>query len=440
MPRQKKSASLVKIHKSPIPPLRQSTQETMACPRFYTEVFIKGNKTPGGLEAARGTEIHKTMAAYLSHCARKQVGMDLDAFENFSHGAGPQAARILSGLRDGFVVDYDHLLATELSMALDEKFHPTDVNAEIEGVSTDSGLPVCYQGTLDGVYVFRSENRILIDDFKSHARAFEPSETMQAKMYALFIYQHFNWVESVTFRLIFVRYRSLTRVVEYTRQDVPKLIEEVRAARERQKMIHVDYDSGKDVEVISGAMCIYCPLLSNRQCPISEWNPQMQFEPVDRLKFLLWYSSFSKVNSKTLREYVNGTGNKVILKDYNGKNYVFGPVESESKVYPLFRATADGIEMDNQGRPVMPIVELLTDYAYATPDDTAWMGKLVISATKLNSALGTKKRAVIDQAVSDTADKVTKATLKVSKPLDSIEEEDDTDGEEDEWKEDGDEF
>jgi hypothetical protein len=426
----------------------------MACPRFYTEVFIKGNKPPGGLEAARGTEIHKTMALYLSHCARKSVGMDLDAFESFSHGAGPQAARILSGLRDGFVVDHEHLFATELGMALDEHFQPTDVATEVEGISGDSGLPPCYQGTLDGVYVFRTENKILVDDFKSHARAFEPSETMQAKMYALFIYQHFTWVETVVFRLTFVRYKNMTRTVEYTRQDVPKLIEEAKAARERQKTIHVSFDGGKEIEAISGAQCVYCPLLSNRECPISQWNPQMQLEPVDRLRYLLWYSAFSKVNSKTLRDYVNGTGKRVVLKDYNGKAYVFGPVESESSVYPLFRTTGESIATrcdcgkqfdyvpenglcpkckEGRVRPIMPIADLIVeDYAFGNTGDTAWMGKLVISSTKLNSYLGTKKRAFLDQACQDTADKVTKATLKVSKPLDAVpdeEQEEDSEGE-----------
>jgi hypothetical protein len=365
--------------------------------------------------------------------------MDLDAFEIFSLGAGPQAYKILMGLRDGFVVDHDHLFATELSMALDENLQPTDVATELQGITVDSGLPSAYQGTLDGVYIFRQENKVMVDDFKSHARAFEPSETMQAKMYSLFIFQIFSWVETVVFRLTFVRYKNMTRSVEYKREELPKLIEEIKAARERQKTIHVKYDAGDEIEAISGSQCVYCPLLSNRQCPISEWNPQMQFEPVDRLKFMLWYSAFSKVNNKTLRDYVNGTGRKVVLKDYNGKAYVFGPVESESKVYPLFKATPNGIEMDNQGRPVMPIVELLTDYAYATPDDTEWMGKLVISATKLNSALGAKKRAVIDQAVSDTADKVTKAPLKVSKPLDVFEDEDE-EQDENEWSDDGDEF
>jgi hypothetical protein len=408
----------------------------MACPRFYTEVFIKGNRLPGGIEAARGTEIHRTMAAYLSHCARKKVGMDLEAFETFSHGAGQQAAKILSGLRDGYVVDHEHLLATELSMALDENLQPTDIASEIEGIVSDSGLPASYQGTLDGVYAFREEAKMLVDDFKSHARPFD-ADTPQGKEYSLFIFQHFEWVQTVVFRLTFVRYKNLSRTMEYQREDVPKLIEELKAARERQKMIHLKYDSSEEIEAISGAGCIYCPLLSNRGCPISEYNPQMQFEPVDRLKFMLWYSAFSKVNNKTLREYVNETGKNVVLRDYNGKAYIFGPVESESNVYPLFQATEKGIAVDPQGNPSMPIVSLLMDYAHSTPDDTAWMGKLVISSTKLNSYLGTKKRAFLDQACQDTADKVTKATLKVSKPLDSVpDEEPDEESEDSEWGED----
>ena len=429
---KKKSTELVQISKSPIPPLRQSTQETMACPRFYTEVFIKGRKVPGGLEAARGTEIHKTMAAYLSHCARKQVGMDLDAFETFSRGAGPQAYRILSGLRDGYVVDWNHLFATEIGMALDEKFQPTEVSNELGGVSVDTGLPSAYQGTLDGLYIFREENKVLIDDFKSHSRPFDPDDKPQSKEYATFAFQHFTWAQEVTFRLTFVRYKNLTRSVTYTREQLPVLMETLKAARARQETLHVKYDAGEEIEAISGAGCVYCPLLSNRECPIAEYNPQSQLTPEDRLKYLLWYAAFSKVNSKTLRDYVDGTGKKVILRDYNGKSYVFGPVESESSVYPLFKSTATGIATDPDGNPVMPIIGLLMDYAHSTPDDTSWMGKLVISSTKLNSALGTKKRAFLDIAIGDTADRVTKSSLKVSKPLDTIEEEE-QDEEENEW-------
>jgi len=435
---KKKSTDLVQITKSPIPPLRQSTQTTMACPRFYVESFIKGNKSPSGLDAARGTEIHKTMAAYLSHCARKQLKMDLDTFEKFSRGAGPQAYKILSGLRDGYVCDFDHLFATEISMALDENLHPTDLIPELEGICKDSGRPAFYQGTLDGVYVFREEKRILIDDFKSHMKPFD-ADTEQSKEYATFIFQHFDWVQEVEFRLTFVRYRNLSRSVKYTREEVPVLIETLKAARARQETLHVKYDAGEEIEAISGANCIYCPLLSNRACPIADWNPQLQLDPVDRLKYHLWYSAFSKVNNAALKDYVDGTGKKVVLRDYNGKCYSYGPTETESDVYPLFQATADGIATDREGNPSLPIVSLLMDYAHSTPGDTGWFGKLSISGTELKSKLKAKSRAFLHQAITDTAEKVTKVKMKVSKPLDSIDEEPEDDNDEGNW-EDSDEF
>jgi hypothetical protein len=434
---KRSSKDLVQIKKSPISPWHQSTEQLTSCPLFYVTAEIKGKKQPGGMESARGNQVHKTGAAYAAWCAHKGVAMDLDAFDRFAQGAGPAAAKILVGMRESYQCDFAHLLATEVPMSLDEFFQPTDVVGSIEGISGDSGLPPCYSGTLDALYIFREEAKAIVDDLKTHPRPYDPEETLQAKMYSLFIFQHFSWIQEVKFRLWFVRYKNLMREVIYTRQNIPALIEAVKAARARQVMIHADYDAGKEIEAIPGAQCIYCPLLSNRGCPISEYNPQMQFELVDRLKFMLWYSAFSKVNNKTLRDYVNGTGKNVILRDYNGKSYVFGPVESESNVYPLFKATEKGIATDPDGNPIMPIVGLLMDYAHATPDDTEWMGKLVISSTKLNSYLGTKKRAFLDQACQDTADKVTKATLKVSKPLDSVpDEEPEEESEEGEWRDD----
>jgi hypothetical protein len=68
----------------------------------------------------------------------------------------------------------------------------------------------------------------------------------------------------------------------------------------------------------------------------------------------------------------------------------------------------------------MPIIDQIEDYAFGNPGDTEWIGKLVISGTKLNSALGAKKRSFLDQSISDTADTVTKVKMKVSKPLDSL--------------------
>jgi hypothetical protein len=416
---------------------------------MYTEIFIKGNRPPSGLDAARGTEIHKTMAEYLSHCARKSVGMDLDAFEKYSHGSGPQAYKILSGLRDGYIVDWNQFFAAEISMALDEYFRPTDIAKVMEGIVKSSGLPAVYQGTLDGLYIFREELKILIDDFKSHVRPYSPDDPKykaQGDEYATFVLIYFPWVQTVEFRLTFVRYKNLTRSVSYTREDLPKLIEGLKAARERQKLIHEKYDAGQEIEAISNDNCVYCPLLSNLKCPISQWNPLMQLSPEEWVKFDLFYSAFSKVNRARMKALVQGTGKNITLRDYNGKAYVYGPNETESSVYPLFQGTGKSIAMrcdcgavfdyvpedglcptcqDRKVVPILPIVDELMSYGEGNVKDTEWFGKLVISSTELNSKLGAKKRSFLDQSCNDKADKVTKVKMKVSKPLDALPESED---------------
>ena len=164
----------------------------------------------------------------------------------------------------------------------------------------------------------------------------------------------------------------------------------------------------------------------------------MQLSDEDRLRFKIWDGVFGRVNTKVLSDKVNATGRDIIIKDYNGKAYKFGPEETESLVLPLFQATADGIAMDAEGNPALPIVSLLLDYAHSTPDDTKWMAKAAISSSSIASYLKAKARVNIHQAIQDTAEKVTKVKLKVSKPLDAIPDEEPD--EESEWSEEGEDF
>lgn len=429
----KNKAELVQITSSPIPPWHQSTEFMTSCPTFYAEAEIKGNKLPGGMESARGNEIHHTAAKYAAYCAENQIPMDLNMFDHLAKGAGPVAASILAGMRDTLRIDWKNLIATELPLSLDENFRPTDVEEALAGICVSSGKTAHYSGKLDNFYGFREEYSAEITDYKSHPRPFEPSETLQAKTYTVFVFAHFSWVQKITFRLIFVRYANLTRSVTFTREDMPKLIEALKSARERQKIIHADYDAGKELEAIAGNHCLYCPLLANATCPIAKWNPAMNLTPEQRLNFSLFYSQFSRANNKAMKEYVDGTGKSIRLLDYNGKAYLYGPVPSEGKIYPLFKALADGLEVNNQGRPVLPVVELLIDHAHAFPEDTAWMKKLVISSTEMNSYLGAKKRVLLDQAVSDVSEKVSRVKLAVSKPLENLPDEVSDEDEEEEF-------
>ncbi len=433
---KKPSSQLVQITKSPIPPLHQSTELMTACALFYIEAVIKGNKRPGGIESARGRQVHKVGSDIASWCAHKGVSMDLEAFDRFAKGAGAMATKILVGMRESYSVDFSHLLATELTMSLDENFQPTEVPDAVGGIVADSGLPPHFQGILDTLFLFRESLGAQSDDMKTHPRPYDPSDpdkALQGKMYSLFILQHFPWVMEVKFRLVFVRFKNLYKEVIYTRADLPSLIETVKAARERQKMIHFNYDNKIEMEATPGDHCQYCSMLTDRSCPVGQMNENMQLSDEDRLRFKIWDSIFSRANTKVLTAKVQATGRNIVVRDFNGKSYTYGPVESESKVYPLFQATADGIATDKEGNPIMPIVSLLLDQTLVPPDDREWLGKLVISSTKMESPLKAKKRVLAHQVITDAADKVTKAPLKVSKPLDAVEDEPDEDGDGDDW-------
>ena len=413
------------------PPLHQSTVYVMACPLFYITVrklAKRKKRLPASLESSRGNEVHAAMSRYVAWCAYKEKKMDPIAFDEFAKGAGPLAAKILAGIRDTYEVDFGHLLLTETTMALDDDLQPTNVATALEAFVADSGNEPAYEGTPDAIFAFKADRRMQIVDYKTHPRPFEPGDTVQAKEYTLFCFQHFPWVETVVFQLVFVRYRNMVRSVTYTRDDIPMLVDAVRSARARQLALHESYKRGEEIPAIPGPQCQYCPLLANKTCPIAEFNPAMQFTPEERLRFALWYREFSKVNNEALKAYIQATGRSVKMQDGNGRWIKYGPVETESMVFPLFEMEGRGkyrrLVLDNQGRPKMPVVELLLDYVHSEESDQAFLGNLVISATKLNEARRTNKRVDLDQALQDTMPKIPKSRLKASKPLETLEDED----------------
>jgi hypothetical protein len=124
-----------------------------------------------------------------------------------------------------------------------------------------------------------------------------------------------------------------------------------------------------------------------------------------------------------MKAYVQEKGRPVVLKDFNGRAYTYGPVETESEVYPVFKFNSNGMEFRDPANPVLPIIDLLIDYAVDNQADIGWMRNIVISSTSMRKYLKTAKRAFLDQAIEDTVEKVTKTPLRVSRPLDAVPEE-----------------
>jgi hypothetical protein len=409
-------SDLVHITPEVIPPTRQSHEIMTSCPVNYATQVIEHRQMPGGMDAARGTDIHDVSAKYQNHCALKEVKMDLEAFDRLAKGAGAEASRILSGIRDNWQIDYAHLLVTECKMALDGQFRPTHVQEALRSVCSDSGEPAEYEGTPDAIYVYRDEKRVYIPDLKSHARAFDPDDTLQAKMYSIFCFQHFDWAETITFELIFCRYKNLRRSVTFTRKDIPMLVEAVKSQRSRQIAIHVDYAAGNALQAISGKQCRYCTRSTDLTCPIASMNDYIKVKPEDGLRYILWYGDFAAKMKRLLAEYVDATGRDIILRDYNGKIVKYGPVPSESSLYPIFVRKDKSILRDPHGDPIMPIIGEILEWIKEEPLDADWVPKLLISSTELNKPLGANKRAILDQRIQDLAIKVSKPQLKITYP------------------------
>jgi hypothetical protein len=117
-----------------------------------------------------------------------------------------------------------------------------------------------------------------------------------------------------------------------------------------------------------------------------------------------------------LADYVDATGRDIILRDYNGKIVKYGPVPSESSLYPIFVRKDKSILRDPHGDPIMPIIGEILEWIKEEPLDADWVPKLLISSTELNKPLGTNKRANLDQRIQDLAVKVSKPQLKVTYP------------------------
>jgi hypothetical protein len=358
-----------------IPPLRQSLVEVMSCPHSYAFQVIEGKQMPGGLQSARGVEIHQVMSRYIAHCARRKVAADWAKFDELALGAGPEAAEILNGLRDSYAVDWEHVYETEFA------------------VGSDDGDA---QGTLDNL-LFLTQLKAKIEDFKSHPRPFEP-DTDQSRRYSFLVFENFPDVQEVTFELIFVRYANCRRSVTFTREDdLPVLRQHMVNSRLRQMRIHEQHAAGQTLPAYPGNPCQYCPLLQKPfACPISETNPETT-DPQEWLRFVIWAGHARGVAMQALKNHVDASGIPVEVMDGNERPTQIGFHDHETRRFPL--------EM---------VLEALSDWQEASGEDLK--PKLFVSSTKLKQYAGEKKRAILDQYLKDHAELVSRPKFDIKVP------------------------
>ena len=401
--------NLPQIRKAP--PLSQSKVKLMACPRSYRAIVIDGLKPPPSKPSDRGTEVHDVAARYTDHCVAEQVPADWTAFDRIAQAVGAEAYAILEGVRDNYIVDYEHVAGTEIWFCLDDKFRPIDVPNDSDRWTREQkevwelANNVAYSGTIDVGLLNGTDGEV--QDWKSNMRPFDAPDE-QSDEYALAWFQLNPQIKTVIFRFRFVRYAHCERPAEYTREDLPRLMAALEHHRAKQLAIHANPESA---EAIPSKQCLYCPLLK-KGCPIDPTvNPYASPDMLQRVKRAVYLSYAVAENNATLKEWVDATGEALEYTDGTGNRYLYGPKATESQEFPL-----------------LPVVEKLIDWKGAAPDDVAWFDKLRVSATKLKSFLKAKKRATLDQAIRDVSVPVSRVKTELYKPVNE------SDGEEENYQ------
>lgn len=367
----------------------------MACPHSYL-IQIEGVRMPESDVSHRGTQVHHVMAQYVRECTGRKITSDPKLFDQLAKAVGSEAGGILDGMRDNHPVDWQHVLATEIVLALDEDFMPTyfwvdehgEVRTDVRGVKIEripgveySEKPAAYIGTLDVLML--ANIAALVRDYKSHWRPFDP-DTFQSKLYPLLVLQHFTQVEKVTFELIFVRYRNVRRQVSFERENMVGLMREVERARQRQIEYHEAKAADRDVPVLPGDHCQYCVLLHNLQCPIRESNPSANVPIEERLRFQIWADKMREANMPIIKSFVDAN-DPLTVTDANGTRYTANYHEKESEVYLALETVAMCMEWNDANGGM----------------EKAFLAGLTISSSSIKSKLKANKRADLHKRMRD---------------------------------------
>lgn len=356
------------------PTLSQSRQHLLACPHLYRVSVIEGRAEADNQYAARGREIHDVLYEYVIHLVETEQQSDLDRFDELLASAmSGDAHDILEAMRGQIAIDPEQVLCAERRFYLDDQFEPITEDLDAEARAAYDGKP--------DLVLLIDETTAKIPDYKSHWQITD-ADTFQGRQYATLIFCHFPFVETVIFELQFVRYGGTVRQAQYTRDQLPMLKKTLERERKRQLFLHSLGENDIGLQAMPGDHCAYCPLLHSG-CPVAEVNPMVNQSPEDRLRFELWATAALRVNTAALQAHVNASG-PVTIEDGNGQRYT-----------RHFRLK------DRVTFPLMPVVKAIEEWLAQHPDDTSWVHKLAIRATKLKGYLKTKKRAALKQRIDE---------------------------------------
>lgn len=369
-----------------IPPLSQSLFEQMACPFLYATKQVRGLPQPTSEPAERGRVIHEVIRDYIRHLIETKQPTDYAKLDELVEASpySEEVAEVLEKFKTDYFFEPEALFAAELPIQLGKDFQP---------IQQGSNWIPTFQGTLDLVSL-ESSTVAIVDDWKSFWQVTTP-DSFQAKFYPLLLMCLNPGLERVIFRLQFVRY-GVSRQVEYTRADLPKLKKMAERERARQLRYHEEATTGReDLPAAPGRQCTYCPLVANG-CPMATTNPYATMIPEERVQFGLYLEQAKKENDRILKDHVNQNG-PILYVDGAGNRFEGGFKLKTQRSYPLVAGTA-----------------VLDRWMLDTHEDLR--GKLTIGG--LSSPIKAKKRTALKEQMEAVAEETSRTEFGIRKAKD----------------------
>jgi hypothetical protein len=367
------TSSLVQIE-----PLSQSGYEQMACGHGYRAIHVRGMGRAGSTWADLGQEAHRLISEYINHLVETRQATDYDFFDALTSGAPPEALDGMDRVRETLVIEPEKVYGTEQYIGLDKDFSLVVMERVEHGHRSGGDPRIEYEGTLD-LILLHSRTEAEIPDWKNHFYIAAP-ESFQSKFYPLLLFCAMPSLQVIHFRLEYLRWGA-SRVVTFTRDDVPRLKRMATAARRRQsKLISLETEP----KATPHKGCMYCPLLLNG-CPIDKSNPYGKLSAAERLRLQVYLEAAVKVNQSILKEWAEKE--PIAVKDENGATYTGCFVPRKRTRYALDNA--------------LPIIDA---WDREHPND-ALRPNLAIGASELNEpAKAQKKRPGLADTLGTVAE------------------------------------
>jgi hypothetical protein len=380
--------------------LSKSTEKATGCERYFAGRHLEGMPREAASSlAGTGTDFHAYRAAYVDHLVAVSLPADPDWVERWLETAdvSDEAREMIERDAAAFQINPDIVFGTELFLSVDEEFRPLENEPNPEPGRGPKNAKAFLHGTLDHLEIDGPDAWIV--DAKSGWSTQNVKE-YEGAHYALLVFAHFPYVNTITFEWDFIRAGGRKPLV-FERADLPSLQLRAKARHRYMRDIVRRWEAGEELAVNPQAgLCHFCTLT----CPLREavtrkivaFPPIQNAEDAQKVAILTYLAKTTvRMGEELLKPYLND----------NGPLDLGGGLTAEVKP-----GNTDSFSL----RSTLSVLGF-EGVPEKSPKWDISLESLLVSGTKLKSFAAAKKRAGLKEELDSIARRTPTSRLDIHK-------------------------